>query len=170
MARQNTHRDLCEITARWILKQSVYDVCSWEISWNDGFVDVIGLTSPLKSNGRVTAIEVKRTKQDLVADVTKGKLLKYEQGSTHCYLAGTKEALGLDKYKKEEALTKLTELGVPKYWGILVLPSKGRAQPTMLRPARQFGKLLPNIQLELTIRIASSFAHRILNKHSPIEE
>jgi hypothetical protein len=171
MQSENSHRRLCEIVAKWSLKQKIYDICSWELQWNNGFVDVIALTSPLKSNGRITSIEIKRTHSDLIADVTKGKLLKYELGSTHCYLAGTKEAFNItNTTSKKEVINKLTEMGVPKYWGLLLLPTKGNAKPKMFRPARQFGKLLPNIQLDLTIQIAKSFAHRILNKHSPIQD
>jgi hypothetical protein len=168
---ENSHRRLCELVAKWTLKQNIYDICSWELQWNGGFVDVIALTSPLKPNPRITSIEVKRTRSDLIADVTKGKLLKYEQGSTHCYLAGTKEAFGLDKQTtKEIAIKRLTELGVPPYWGLLLLPTKGSSKPKLLRTAKQFGKIIPNLQLDLTIQIAKSFAHRILNKHSPIED
>lgn len=170
-APENTHRRLCELVARWALKQQVYDLCSWEIQWNSGFVDAIGVTSPLKPNGRITAFEVKRTRSDLLADVTTGKLLKYEEGSTHCYLAGTAEALGINKLTSEkEALKKLVELGVPKYWGILLLPTRGATKPRVLKPAKQFGKLIPSVQLELIIHIARSFAYRILNKNSPIQD
>ena len=171
MAIENSHRRLQEIVAIWLLKQSIYDICSWELSWNDGFVDAIGLTSPLKSNGRITAIEVKRTRADLLADLNRKKLLKYEEGATHCYIAATKEALGITKdIDKKKAIEILTSIGLPKYWGILLLPTRGSASPIVLRTAKQFGKLIPNIQLELTVRISQSFAHRILNKNSPIEE
>lgn len=167
----NTHRDLCMIMAKYMLKQAWCDIACWEIAYNDGFVDAIGLSSPLAKEERIVAIEVKRTRADLLADINRKKFLKYEQGSTHCYLAATASALGLNKKKDKQVVLKdLEERGLPKYWGIIVLPSHGWSEPFMLRPAKRYGKTIPGRQLELTIKIAASFAHRILSKASPLEE
>lgn len=165
-----SHRELCLSVAYWLRRQRWCDLVSWELAYNDGFVDVIGMSSPLKeSKTKIVAVEVKRTKADLVQDLKKGKLLKYESNSTHCYLAATREALGI-KYAKEAptAIKHLVELGLPRHWGILLLPTKGRARPKVLRSSRQIGKPLPGVPEELAIKMAISFSNRILNKKSPL--
>jgi Holliday junction resolvase-like predicted endonuclease len=165
----NSHRTLCQIAAKWLLKNGC-DIVSWELAYNDGFVDAIGLSHPKKEKGKIAAIEVKRTRSDLLADIGRGKFLKYEHGSTHCYIAGTPQALGWKKGEEKALLKDLTERGVPAYWGILLLPPHGWRKPKVLRPARSFGKIIPGLQVDLAIRIASSFAHRLLSKSSPLEE
>lgn len=170
MAQQaNSHRKLCEIVAAWLLHNRCDIVC-WELAYNDGFVDAIGLTNPSKDKGKIVAVEVKRTRSDLLADLGRKKFLKYENGSTHCYIAATPQALGYKKGEEKAVLKDLTERGVPPYWGVLLLPPHGWRKPKVLRPARLFGKITPGAQIELAIQIASSFAHRLLSKSSPLEE
>lgn len=124
MAKAHTHRDLCKITARYLLKQSWCDLVSWELQWDQGFADVVGLTTkPNKRNPRITVVEVKRTRQDLLQDLRKQKLRKYENNSTHCTLAATRAALGWKpRMKLATVLKDLRKKGLPDYWGIVVLP------------------------------------------------
>jgi len=170
MPRKNTHRDLCMITAQWLQSQDWCDIVSWEISYNDGIVDAIGLTSPMASTRtKIVAVECKRTNSDLIADLKASKYMKYEYGSTHCYLAATKEAL---KYKlsHKEVFDYLASYRFPIYWGVILLPTYGRKSPQVLRAARPFGTVIPGHQLDLTIRIAKSFGQRLLSKQSPLTE
>ena len=121
-----THRDLCKITAAYAIKQYWCNLACWELRLNKRSVaDVIAL-STAKSNKhpRLAIYEVKRTRADLLQDLKARKILKYSQRATHCYLAATKEALGLDKKTTSQVLTDLKQKGLPLSWGIIVLPTQ----------------------------------------------
>lgn len=86
-----------------------------------GQLDVLALTLPghkpkRKARPRIAIAEVKVTRSDLRADLRVGKLLRYEPQGSHLYLAGTREALG------EDPLGLLEELGLPRWWGVVVIP------------------------------------------------
>lgn len=72
---------------------------------------------------RVTVMEVKRTRSDLLADLRAGKMLAYEQTGQACYLAATAEALKGDTVKA--ILADLTARGLPTGWGVVRLSSSG---------------------------------------------
>lgn len=115
-----SHRELCLIVAKYFLSQPWCDIAGWELRYNRGFADVLAVGKdkvPLK----ICVAEVKRTRGDLLADLNVGKLLRYERGTTHCYLAATPEALRLGKLTEDEVINDLTKLGLPQSWGILVI-------------------------------------------------
>lgn len=58
---------------------------------------------------RVTVLEVKRTRSDLLSDLRKGKMQAYSRVATHCYVAATPEALAGGTP------------GLPEDWGIVEL-------------------------------------------------
>jgi hypothetical protein len=91
----------------------------WEIKFGKSILDVVGVSTKGRIDKRITIIEVKRTRSDLLADLKKGKLLKYEAQGTHCYLAATPEALRLDKLTATEVLQDLQDRGLPAHWGVL---------------------------------------------------
>lgn len=167
----NSHRDLCKISARWLLDQYYIDLVSWELKYQRGVYDVLGLTSkPRSKEKKLVAIEVKRTRADLLQDLRKKKMLKYERRATHCYLAATSEALRADKFSNQEILKDLKAKGLPSYWGLLLLPTTGNAAPKVIRGARRH-KTIRTITLRtLTRRIARSFMYRVLSDTSPMVE
>jgi hypothetical protein len=169
----NNHRDLCILTAKWLLDRPGVDLTSWELKFNRGFVDAIGLTSRgTKRTKKLLVAEVKRTRPDLLQDLRRGKLLKYEKGASHCYLAATPEALMLHKKTKKQIIDDLTSKGLPKYWGILVLPPYGK-DPKNINVLRRPRKLRePHARTLSTLvgKIARSFMWRIINPSSPIKE
>lgn len=156
-----SHRDLCVKVGRWFIGQPWCQLMGWEITYNTGFADVVAISLKEKKR-RVAVAEVKRTRSDLLQDLNKKKLLKYELGSSHCYLAATKEALRLNKISKEACLKELTELGLPKAWGVLVIDTEYETVES-IRSAQQINEpTLPRLRL-LTKRIARSHMYRMLN-------
>lgn len=159
-----THRDLCIEVGRWFLGQPWCQLIGWELKYNYGFADVVALTLRDKDpNRRICVAEVKRTRSDLLQDLNKGKLLKYEQGTTHCYLAATSEALRLDKISEDACLADLTKLGLPKSWGVLVIGQEVRS----IRSARSINKPNSLRARALCKRIARSHMYRMLNGTDP---
>ena len=99
-------------------KHPAYPRVSWRFAWQG---------TPETAKGVVAVVEVKRTRADLLQDLRKRKLLKYEPVATTLYLAGTSEALG---YKNvpggfDRVLEDLADRGLPKTWGVLLLPTEG---------------------------------------------
>lgn len=70
-----------------------------------------------KAKPRVTIIECKRTRSDLLADLRAGKMLKYAEVATHVYLALSEEVI--DGRRSGEVLAELESLGLPRFWGVL---------------------------------------------------
>ena len=153
-----THRDLCKIAANWLLAQSWCKLVAWEITYNRGFADAIGVSKCIRNNTKIAVCEVKRTRADLLADLRKLKLLKYERGSTHCYLAITRECLGNNSPK--EFLADLGERGLPRHWGILLLPSTIGRLPTCVRRARRLRPANATRLRLLTEKIAVQHMYR----------
>jgi hypothetical protein len=155
-----THRDLCVEVVRWFIAQPWCQLAGWEISYNYGFADAVGITLRDKDpNKRIAVAEVKRTRSDLLHDLNKGKLLKYEKGTSHCYLAATPEALRLDKVTEAACLEELTKLGLPKSWGVLVIDQGVRS----IRSARSINKVNLLRTRAITKRLARSHMYRMLN-------
>jgi hypothetical protein len=158
-----THRELCIEVAKYFIETSWCQLMGWEISYNYGYADVVGITLRDKDpHKRIAVAEVKRTRADLLQDLNKGKLLKYEKGTSHCYLAATPEALRLDKVTEAACLEELTKLGLPKSWGVLVIDQGVRS----IRSARQINKVNLLRTRALTKRLARSHMYRMLNGNS----
>jgi hypothetical protein len=158
----NSHRRLCLIVAAWLRRQVAVDFVSWEMQWNGGYVDAIGFTSfRSKEKPRIIAVEVKKARGDLLADINSGKYRKYEYGTTHCYLAATPAALGIKKKADvHRSLADLKRRGFPEYWGVLLLPYAGNGKPKLLRAARSRGTV---ILLDLQ-NLAASALQALANK------
>ena len=136
-----------------------------------GVYDVIGLTS--KEYARVkklVAIEVKRTRSDLLQDLRKRKMLKYEVRATHCYLAATPEALRLHKLSVTEVLSDLKTRGLPTHWGVLLLTDNPQKPIKVLRGARKHKSIRTSTIRTLTRKIACSFMYRVMSPYSPMTE
>lgn len=164
---RNTHRRLCLITAAWLKKQKFIDHVAWEMSWNSGFVDAIGFSSYGKPNPRVVCIEVKKSRGDLLADINSGKYMKYEEGASHCYLAGTPSSFSLKSLKVADRLSVIRDLksrGFPDSWGILLLPRSGYAKPKLLRAAKILRTPLNVELLTITKKALNALANKGLRR------
>ena len=167
----NTHRQLSKIAAEWLLNQYYIDLVTWELKYVGGVYDVIGLSSNEKSKEKkVVAIEVKKTRSDLLQDLRKRKMLKYEKRATHCYLAATAEAFRANKFSNREILADLKKKGLPQHWGVLLLPSQGNTKPRVLRGARKHKSVRITTIRTLTRKIARSFMYRVMSPTSPMTE
>lgn len=156
-----THRDLCVIAAQWLLKQKWCDLVSWEMQLGrrkNGIADAIGVSSsPRAKTRRVSIIEVKRTRSDLLQDLRKKKLLKYEKSASHCYLAATPEAYRHSL--KKDILADLKERGLPGHWGILIFKN---GEVRVLRQARSIHTPRQQTINAIVRKIAKSFCYRVL--------
>lgn len=167
-----SHRDLCRLTASWILDKPGIDLSCYEMKWDKGMVDVIGLSSSERCrNKRLIVVEVKRTRADLLQDLRKKKLRKYESKATHCYLAATAEALQYCNVNRTKVINDLRKKGLPVKWGVILLPSKPGKQkprviynPTKMRPAH--ARTLKS----LIRKIARSYMYRVLSDTSPMSK
>lgn len=169
MPKEHTHRALCRIAAAHLLRQPWADVVCWEIAYNGGVVDALGISTKAKHvRPRIVAVEVKRTRADLLSDLSAKKMLKYEAGSSHCILACTAAALDLNKRTEREAVRDLHQRGLPASWGILVLPTSGRKRPYFIRNPKQLHKFSHQRRQELLECIAISLCNRALRSASPI--
>jgi len=155
-----THRDLCRHATAWLLQQSWCDCACYELKFNKGFVDAVGISKPRAKSHRITAIEVKKTRGDLLQDINAGKYLKYEPGSTHCYLAATSEALMLHKRTETQVKEDLRKRGFPKHWGILVFGPRGGIR--CLRPATKHRNTTILRIRTLTRKMAKSLIYRAI--------
>ncbi len=155
-----THRELCAQAAKWLLEQQNIDLVAYELRVKPFVFDCIGITSKSKcADRRYAVIEVKRTRADLLQDLRAGKMQKYAQKASHCYLAGTSEALGLDKHPKAQVLEDLSNRGLPANWGVLVFTGdtcKALRNPRRIRPVNVV------TARAITRRIARSYMYRVL--------
>ncbi len=157
-----SHRDLCELTGMFFLRQHWCQLMTWETRFSAGMVDVLAVSTRQK-RPRVATVEVKRTRSDLISDLRRKKMLKYEKQASHCYLAATAEALKLDSWTKTKVLRDLAVKGLPGYWGILVLPTQaGDRSPYFLRNPRQIKPAHPRTIQAAIKRIAISMMWRTL--------
>ena len=154
----NAHRDLCKLATAWLLKQSWCDLACYELKVGRGFADAIGISRPRARTHRITIIEVKRTRSDLLQDIRTKKYLKYESQATHCYMAGTTEAFG--NKTTNQIYVDLKNRGFPDHWGILIFDSKNEIH--CLRSAKAHRKITYTKIKSLTRKIAKSFCYRVL--------
>lgn len=125
---------------------------------------------------RLHVVEVKRTRADLLSDLRAQKMLKYEALATHCSLAATAQALGIDEGKSwgldRQAVCGALEMkGLPRHWGVVVLVNQGnRMDPFTVRPARRLPTtIVPDDRTRLIANIARSMVFRVLGD-GPMEE
>lgn len=163
-----SHRDLCSLAAQWLLDQSYIDLVSYEIKFNRGYVDAIGITShPRAKQKKIAVVEVKRTRSDLLADLRKKKMLKYERTASHCYLAATCDALMFPKKDKKQVLDDLKAKGLPTYWGVLMFHPSGKIQ--VLRGSKRKQPANSRSITMLIRKIARSYMYRVLSTDSPMQ-
>jgi len=153
-----SHRQLCYEAAEWLLSQPWCDCSCFELKVGRGFADAIGISKPRAKTHRVTIIEVKRTRSDLLADLRSSKYMKYEGQSTHCYFAGTPEAFG--NRTKAQILVDFKNRNLPDHWGILELGPKGRVK--CHRTAKAHSTTTSTRVRALTRKIAKSLIYRAL--------
>lgn len=152
-----SHRDLCKQVTAWLLKQSWCDIACYELKVGTGFADSIGI-SKSRVTDRITIVECKRTRSDLLQDLRAKKYLKYEQKSTHCYIAATAEAYG--NKTSNGILVDLKNKGVPDHWGLLQFEQDSSI--TCIRSAKAHRKT-NTIQIRAIVRkIAKSLCYRAL--------
>jgi len=131
--------------------------------------------SPLK-RPRVTILEVKRTRSDLLADLRARKMLGYEPLASECYLACTPPCLGLPKLNptkesRAAALADLEALGLPGSWGVMLLPERPphwQGHATVIRPPRRLREV-PDHEVRMwAYRIGRSLAWRAAAHEGPM--
>jgi hypothetical protein len=114
---------------------------------------------------RIVAVEVKRTRADLLADLRVGKLLRYEGDASECYLAVYHQAMP----SREE----LAELGLPGHWGILRITDhvdyRGVMSVSAVRTAKRHRHATVGEVRMWTYRIGRSLAYRA-TQNSPVAE
>jgi hypothetical protein len=156
-----SHRQLTKIMAAWLLKSQSIDLVCWEMAYNTGIVDCIGISSKISTRKtKIIAVEVKRTRADLLQDLRKQKMLKYEPNSTHCILAISHKVFKSND--KKDIKTELKELGLPNSWGIVILPSNRYFEPYMIKRPKTLGQATSQGIHKLTRQIARSFCNKSL--------
>lgn len=153
------HTDLNTLVARWLKEQHGIDLVATELGWFDSVFDVVGCTVNPRSKAKITIIESKRTRADLLQDLRKGKMLKYTKHGSHCYLAATAQAL--NHTTVEQTLLDLTNKGLPTSWGVLLISND---QVVCLRAARKTGDVHPLSHQRLIASIARSYMYKYLLK------
>lgn len=155
-----SHREYCKLVTEWLIKQSWCDIACWELKYKRGFVDAIGISKPAARNHRVTVVEVKRARGDLLQDLRANKYMKYQPGSTHCYLAANADALALGKKDMAEVIKDLRNKGFPDHWGILLFGPRGSV--SCVRRAKTHSKTTIVRIRELTRQIARSLCYKAI--------
>jgi len=157
----STHRELSKAVAAWMLSQPWCELTCWELKYAPrALVDVLAISSPKAKELKIAVAEVKKTRADLLQDLRAKKMLKYEKGTTHCYLAATPEALAYGKKSKAEVLAELTSKGLPPRWGVLLVVGD---QIEVLRNPVRLSTTTSQRILGLTRKIAKSFCYRLLS-------
>ncbi len=131
---------------------------------------------PAKLRNRLSIIEVKVSRSDLLADLRVSKMHGYAEHCSHMYLAGTGAAFAVEALRPAPdrvaaSIANLETLGVPKTWGLLYFPEtdRGLGEPYVWRYPRRLRDVTEERLVQLCITSARSFCHRILNPGSPVE-
>ena len=156
------HNFYTKLTAKWLIEQNSIDLIGTEIGFNDSIFDVIGISTQPRSVPKISIVEVKVQRPDLLQDLRKRKMLKYEKYASHCYLAATKEAFAFTDL--DSLLLDLEGRGLPNHWGILLLPNSSSSGVTCLRKARALKKPNELFIQKLIILIARSYMYKTLLK------
>lgn len=121
--------------------------------------------TPESAKGVVGLVEVKRTRADLLQDLRRRKMLKYQPQATNLWLAGTEEAL---RGRDSTVLEDLAARGLPPSWGVLLLPTEGdpaRLSPGLvwaLRGSRRTRVALPGELRLRAYQVGRSLSYRAL--------
>ncbi len=157
-------------TKAWWDYQREYTAWRKTASAGGGRIDVLAFTLPgwkpeLKRCPRIVAVEVKTARPDLLTDLRKRKLLRYEPQATHVYLAIT-DATMLVEYvhwpcNGDVWLADLTAKGLPRHWGVIHIPETGDPQ-VLRRAGRNPHACEPtdDLRTRLALKAAISLAHR----------
>ena len=126
-----------------------------------GQLDVIGFSRPQSPRPRVCIAEIKVSRSDLLADLRKRKMLRYESQATHCYLAVTAAVVG--RRTLDDLLAELPRLGLPVQWGLLDIRGQHDVRSvSAARPLRARGLDVTDERLrELAWRVARSCSYRL---------
>lgn len=159
-----THKQLNILAARWLLNQPSHNFVCIEKSIGKCIYDVLALDVRNKSKDpRISIAEIKVSRADLLQDLKKKKMLRYERQATHCYLVTTPEALLYSKRSASEILEDLTQKGLPKTWGVLVWDQEF----ICLRKPTRIKKAHPRTLTSLFYHCAITLSHRdIINKEN----
>jgi hypothetical protein len=127
-----------------------------------------------RPRARVVAVEVKKTRSDLLQDLKKRKMLNYERVATECYLAATAEAFGgnvADLIDHPESLKlELAGKGLPDEWGIMLLVPDRFPGVVVLRRPKSLREFDDRHLLMWEGRISRSTMYRALSYDSPMSE
>lgn len=147
-----THKELTTKLIEWLLTRPGIDLAIDEMRFGRGIVDAIGITTrPKYKPFKVLAVEAKVSRSDLLQDLNKGKMLKYEQRASHCYLACDRSVLKNSSY--EEFVEDITNKGLPKHWGILIVDK----DVTVIRRAQRIRPISISTIRQLSIKIGKSY-------------
>lgn len=104
------HHDVPRAACAWLLRQRSIAAAATEVGVLTGVADVLG-AGHLRKPPKLVIIECKANRADLLGDLRRGKMIRYSETASHCYLA-----LGSGcPYD----LVELVELGLPDWWGVL---------------------------------------------------
>lgn len=176
-----THDDLCLHGLGWATSQSWTRLAAHEVALDvprwwylerlrpgrrvraRGRADVIAV-----GQDRIAIIEVKRTRADLLSDLRSGKMIDCYGWATHCYLL-------LGPAVADTSRDELTELGLPRSWGVLrvrhertVDPRFGRESDGVrsTRSARRQRDVRDGELEKLGQAIGRSLSWRVLRMHA----
>lgn len=139
-----THKELTVMLIEWLLSRPGIDLAIDELAFGRGIADAIGISTRLKYKPyKIMAIEAKVSRPDLLQDLQKQKLRKYEAHASHCYLAC---GPGILRGSSDEELVEdLHSRGLPDFWGILladkdirVLRRSKRIRPISIATIRKY--------------------------------
>jgi len=122
---------------------------------------------------RIVAVEVKRARSDLLADLRVGKMLRYESVASECYLAYASEWSPETTQEERDIVTveELAEFGLPSHWGLLRMSiHPNQVYTGLVRRARRHRDAdLSEVRL-WTYRVGASLAYRSVQVSSPVSE
>lgn len=146
-----THNEAQKAVVSWIYKQRKYSNIIMELKYQNSIIDVYGLG---KDHNRAIVVEVKVQRGDLLQDIQRGKLFKYEKYSSLCYIAATRDALTTQSIQTDEQIiADLTSKGLKNYWGIAEIQEDLTVR--VIRKPRTHRNLAPNQHKAISKKIMS---------------
>lgn len=112
---------------------------------------------------KLSVIECKVSSDDLIQDLSSGKLLRYETSATHCYLQITADAVQYtsrpkSKEDKGVLINGLEVLGLPSHWGVLWAMDK---KAICIRPPRKIQAISEDLHGVWALSIGRSLSYKI---------